>query len=135
MNEKKKRGPKEVTAEHKAAMAAGRRESKAVGEYLAALEAHKPKRGRKRTAESMGKRLEAIEVEIVSADPLTRVNLIQERMDLNAEVAQVGAAIDMSALEASFVANAKTYSDRRGISKAAWKELGVDAAVLKAAGI
>jgi hypothetical protein len=135
MNEKKKRGPKEVTAEHKAAMAAGRRESKAVGDYLAALEAHKPKRGRKRTAESIGKRLEAIEIEIASADPLTRVNLIQERMDLTAEMATVGAAVDLTALEAAFVANAKAYSDRRGISKAAWKELGVDPAVLKTAGI
>jgi hypothetical protein len=135
MNEKKKRGPKEVTAEHKAAMAAGRRESKAVGDYLAALEAHKPKRGRKRTTESIGKRLEAIEIEMASADPLTRVNLIQERMDLNVALSQVGAAVDLSALEAEFVANAKSYSDRRGISKAAWKELGVDPGVLKAAGL
>jgi hypothetical protein len=33
------------------------------------------------------------------------------------------------------VGAAKAYSERRGISYAAWRELGVEAAVLKKAGI
>jgi hypothetical protein len=135
MNEKKKRGPKEVTSEHKAAMATGRREAKAVGDYLEALESNKPKRGRRRTPESIANRLTAIEVEIASADPLNRVNLIQERMDLTAELGNTAAAIDMSGLEAQFITSAQSYSERRGISYAAWRELGVDAAVLKKAGV
>jgi hypothetical protein len=135
MTEPKKRGPKEVTAEHKAAMAVGRREAKAVGDYLEAVETNKPKRGRRRTAESIAARLAAIEVEMVDADPLNRVNLIQERMDLTAELTNTAAAVDLSELEASFVASAKSYSARRGISYAAWRELGVDPAVLKKAGI
>jgi hypothetical protein len=135
MNEKKKRGPKEVTPEHKAAMATGRREAKAVGDYLEALESNKPKRGRRRTTESITNRLAAIETEIVSADPLNRVNLIQERMDLNAELSNTAAAVDLSGLEAQFVGSAKSYSERRGISYAAWRELGVDPAVLKKAGV
>ncbi len=53
----KKRGPKAVTAEHKAAMAVGRNESRSVRLYLEALTANRPKRGRKRTAESIAKRL------------------------------------------------------------------------------
>jgi hypothetical protein len=135
MNEKKKRGPKEVTSEHKAAMATGRREAKAVGDYLEALESNKPKRGRRRTPESIANRLAAIEVEIASADPLNRVNLIQERMDLTAELGNTAAAVDMSGLEAQFITSAQSYSERRGISYAAWRELGVDAAVLKKAGV
>jgi hypothetical protein len=135
MNEPKKRGPKEVTAEHKAAMATGRREAKAVGDYLEALESNKPKRGRRRTTESITNRLAAIESEIATADPLSRVNLIQERMDLNAELSNTAAAVDLSGLEAQFVASAKSYSERRGISYAAWRELGVDPAILKKAGV
>ena len=40
-----------VTDEHKAAMAQGRTEGRTVGAYLEALDTHKPKRGRKRTAD------------------------------------------------------------------------------------
>src|SRR3954466_9461210 len=80
------KGPKTpMSAEHKEALAVGREQGRAVRRYLEALEAHKPKRGRKRTPESMQKRLDAIEDKLMSADPLTRVQLIQERMDLQAE--------------------------------------------------
>ena len=54
MAEKKKRGPKVVTKEHKAAMAAGRAESRAVSNYLEAMAANKPRRGRKRPAPNRG---------------------------------------------------------------------------------
>ena len=39
-----------MTDEHKAALAQGRSEGRAVRDYLDALRANKPKRGRKRTA-------------------------------------------------------------------------------------
>jgi hypothetical protein len=42
---------------------------------------------------------------------------------------------DLGALEDEFVSAAKPYSERKSISYAAWRELGVDAAVLKKAGI
>lgn len=135
MNEPKRRGPKQVTDEHKAAMAVGRSEGRAVRDYLEALEANRPKRGRKRTTESITRRLEAIELELGSSDALTRVNLIQERMDLQDERANLGQGVDIAILEAAFVEAAKNYSDRRGISYAAWREAGVDANILKAADI
>lgn len=47
---------------HKRALAIGREQGRAVRRYLEALEAHKPKRGRKRTPESMQKRLDRIDV-------------------------------------------------------------------------
>lgn len=131
-----KRGPKgPMTAEHKAALAAGRSEGKAVRDYLEVLRSTKPKRGRKRTPESIGKRLAAIEVEIADADPVRELKLVQERLDLQAELANTGDPVDIGALEAEFVKVAKGYSARNGISYAAWRAIGVDASVLKSSGI
>jgi hypothetical protein len=120
---------------HKQALAAGREQGRAVRQYLEALEAHKPKRGRKRTPESIQKRLAAIEERIASADPLTRLQLIQERMDLSKELAAGEQKVDLTALEKGFVGSARAYGERKGITYAAWRELGVDPAVLKQAGI
>ena len=116
-------------------MAVGRAESRSVSNYLEALTANKPKRGRKRTAESITNRLAVIEDELVEADMLARVNLIQERMDLEHELATMEEKVDISEFEAEFVKVAKSYSDRRGISYAAWREAGIDAAILKKAGV
>ena len=124
-----------MSAEHKAALAQGRNEGRSVRLYLEALEAHKPKRGRKRTPESITKRLDSIATALPDADPVSRLHLVQERLDLSAELSHLGAKIDLTELEADFVSAAKAYSERRGISYAAWRELGVEAAVLKKAGI
>ena len=43
--------------------------------------------------------------------------------------------VDQAALEKAFVGAAASYSARKKISYAAWRENGVSAAVLKAAGI
>jgi hypothetical protein len=134
-NKTKRRGPVALTDEHKAAMAEGRAQGRAVRNYLEALEAHKPRRGRRRTPESIRQRLAAVSDELPTADPVTRLNLIQERMDLEAELETVETVIDLSSLEAEFVAAARGYGERKGISYAAWRELGVSPAVLAAAGI
>jgi hypothetical protein len=131
-----KKGPKNpLTDEHKAAMAAGRTEGRAVREYLDALRSNKPKRGRKRTPDSITARLAKIDEEIAVADPLEELRLIQERRNLSDELETMSAGIDMTALEAEFVKVAKSYSQRQGISYATWREVGVEASVLKAAGI
>jgi hypothetical protein len=124
-----------MTVEHKAALAAGRSEGKAVRDYLEVLRSTKPRRGRKRTPESIAKRLAIIETEITAADPVRELKLVQERLDLHAELLHAGETIDVSALEAEFVKVAKIYSARNGISYAAWRTIGVDAAVLKSAGL
>jgi len=131
-----KKGPKNpLTDEHKAAMAAGRTEGRAVREYLDALRSNKPKRGRKRTPDSITARLAKIDEEIAVADPLDELRLIQERRNLSEELETMSAGIDMTALEAEFVKVAKSYSQRQGISYATWREVGVEASVLKAAGV
>ena len=128
--------PKALTPEHKQAMTAGRKEGQAVKAYLDALEQHRPKRGRKRTTESIAKRLTAIESELASASSLQRLQLLQERRDLQAEQASMsGNSTDLGGLEAGFVEVAKAYSDRKGIAYATWRDMGVPADVLKKAGI
>lgn len=130
-----KRGPKEITSEHKQAMEVGRAEGRVVREYLEMLRMAKPKRGRKRTAESIRARLNAVLEEIPSASPLDELKLIQERRDLESELAAMTKTSDLADLEAEFVKVAKRYGGRKGISYGSWREVGVPAAVLKQAGI
>ena len=131
-----KRGPKNPMSDaHKAALATGRVEGKIVRDYLEALRANKPVRGRKRTPDSIAKRLAAIESEIGTADAVKELRLVQERMDLQAELATMGATVDMGSLEADFIKVARAYGERTGVSYAAWRAIGINPAVLKAAGI
>jgi len=132
MAQRKKRT---VSDEHKAAMAEGRTQSRAIATYLEALETHKPKRGRKRTPDSIAKRLTAIDKALESANAIKRLSLIQERLDLLNEKESLEGNVDISEFEDQFVEAAGGYSQRKGISYAAWRQLGVPAAVLKRAGI
>lgn len=124
-----------MSEEHKAALAEGRRLGHAVREYLEALERHKPKRGRKRTPESIETQLERINEQIPRADATNKLQLIQRRLDLEKALADLEDKPDLSELESKFIEVAKAYSEHKGISYAAWRELGVEASVLKAAGI
>src|SRR5213083_2738259 len=112
MPAKTKRTRSPMSASHKAALAEGRNQGRAVRRYLEALDAHKPKRGRKRTPESMQKRLDRIDVELVAADQLKRLQLIQERLDLKEELERAGQTVDLSGLERDFVDAAAAYSRR-----------------------
>lgn len=125
----------QITTEHKQALAKGRTEGASIRRYLNALQDHKPRRGRKRTPDSMKRRLSAIEKQLETADALTRLNLFQERLDLEHQLESSHDAIDMKALEDDFVRTAKDYGERKGISYAAWREAGVDAAILRRANI
>ena len=135
MPTKTKRAKSPMSDEHKQALALGREQGRVVRRYLEALESHKPKRGRKRTPDSIERRLRVIEERLESADALTRLQFVQERMDLQAELATKSEGVDMTELEDEFVQAARDYGRRKGISYGAWREAGVDAAVLKRAGI
>jgi hypothetical protein len=130
------RGPKTpMSDDHKAALAKGRAEGRIVRDYLEGLRATKPKRGRKRTPETIQSRLEKIETELASASPLDELLLIQERRDLHNELEAMSETIDMTALEAAFVGVAKSYSQSKQISYQSWRDVGVEASVLKEAKI
>ena len=112
-------------------------DNKAVRGYLDALAASAPKRGRKRTADSVTARISAVGNAMGDASATKRLGLVQERLDLEAELDAMTRAdsVDMDELEAGFVKAATSYGGQRGISYAAWREVGVSAATLKAAGI
>lgn len=124
-----------MSADHKEALALGRTEGRAVRAYLEALERNRPKRGRRRTSESIQRRLDQIELDLPYADPLSRVHMAQEQLDLQAELESHSNGEDISALEDAFVEVVGAYSDRRGLSYAAWREAGIDPGVLRRAGI
>ena len=124
-----------MSSDHKEALAQGRAEGRAVRAYLEALESNRPKRGRKRTKESITARLETLAEQLEGADPLKRLQLAQEELDLTDELARVDQGTDIGDLEAEFIKVAPSYAERKGISYGAFREVGVPASVLKAAGI
>ncbi len=130
-----KRGPKEMSTDHKEAMAKGRAEGRVVGAYLEALRTSKPKRGRKRTPESIQQRLDKIGEALEGASAIEELRLLQERRDLTAELESMENATDITELENEFVDVAKSYGSRKNISYATWREFGVPAATLKRAGV
>ncbi len=123
-----------MSAEHKAALAKGRRESHAVKRYLEALANRKP--GRPVTPERLRDRIVELGNRIEDeGDPLKALELRQQRIDAEIALARAEAAEDMSHLEKAFVQNAKSFSQRKGISYSAWRQSGVPAEVLRRAGI
>jgi len=130
-----KKPKKSLSDDHKAALSSGRTASNAVKRYLDAIEANRPKRGRKRTVETVHAQLEAIAEEIATASSITRLNLIQKQTNLTKELGGFDDVVDMSALEADFVAHALAYSETKGISRATWRALNVPSELLDEAGI
>ncbi len=124
-----------MTAQHKAALAEGRNQSRAVRVYLDVLAQHRPKRGRKRTPESIKRRLTQIEQALADASGTHRVELLQERRDLKAELEALSVKTDLTQYEKAFVKAARAYGERKGIAYATWREAGVSADVLRRAGI
>jgi hypothetical protein len=124
-----------MSAEHKAALAEGREQGRAIRAYLEAVEGHRPRRGRRRSADAITHRLAAIEAEIPCAEPLDRVHLLQERLDLRAEQAAEAAKTSLAELEAAFVRAVGPYSERKALSYQAWREAGVSADLLRRGGL
>ena len=125
-----------MSAEHKAALAEGRTQGRAVRAYLEALEANRPKRGRKRTPDSIKKRLQTIETELAvgrqTARPPPAAGTSRPARRARREWTR---AVDLAGVEKDFIAAAKAYGERKGISYATWREAGVSPSVLKQAGI
>ena len=123
-----------MSDEHKAALAQGRKEARAIKQYLDVLAARKP--GRPVTPERLKKRIADLEGRIAAeSDPMRALEMRQARLDAEAALAKAPATVDMESLEAGFVACAKAYADRKGLSYTAWREQGVPAPILAKAGI
>ncbi|CAB4652433.1 unannotated protein [freshwater metagenome] len=133
----KKTSPKSsaMSTAHKKALANGRNEGRIIREYLEIVEATKPKRGRRRTPESIARRLAVINNELKTADAVTKVRLIQERLNLRRELSGMKSKTEIATAELQFVKVARSFSKRNDITYDAWREFGVTPTVLKKAGI
>ena len=123
-----------LSDDHKAALAQGRSEARTVRAYLDALATKKPRGAA--TAATLQQRLDRLTEQIeAEQNSLKRLQLIQQRFDVEDKLKVMGDSVDYEALEAGFVAAAASYSERKGISYSAWREAGVAPTVLKSAGI
>jgi hypothetical protein len=123
-----------MSKQHKDALAKGRNEARAIKRYLESFQSRK--RGRPVRPETQKKRIADLERRINSeTDPLKKVQLTQQRIDAEAALSSATTAEDRESLEREFVRYAKDYSERKGISYAAWRSGGVSPETLKKAGI
>ena len=126
-----KRGPKSpMSDEHKAALAQGRVEGRAVRLYMDALHAENAPKRRGRKGRSAAQLQDAL---MHATDPMERLALRpQLRAALEAESHE---EVDWDGLTADFTKVVASYSERNGLVYADWREEGVPAAVLKEAGM
>lgn len=123
-----------MSKEHKDALAQGRLEARSVKAYLDAL--GNKRRGRPVTKASLQKKLSTIDSKMkLEPNPLKRLDLMQARADTIKALGSVENTVDPEELAAGFVAHAKSYSQRKGISYSTWREFGVPAETLRKAGI
>jgi len=126
-----------MTDTHRKALAEGREQARVVREYLAALDERRPRRGRKVSVESLQRRLDKVTqaINISETSAAKRLALLQEQMDLKDRIESLGQTDDFPELQKRFVKVAKPWAERKHISRAAFREFGVPADVLKEAGI
>ncbi|MDP8931734.1 MAG: hypothetical protein M3O70_24995 [Actinomycetota bacterium] len=106
-----------------------------VRNYLEALHTD-GQRGRPIDRQSLQARIERVQSQInEESNAARRVELIQQRLDAERRLAELEQSTDRESLERDFIEVAKSYSERRGITYSAWREVGVPAAVLREAGI
>jgi hypothetical protein len=103
-------------AECPAEQGARRAQTNAVAAYLTALRAPKvPARSR----DALQKRRAQIEQWIAEeSSPIREVELIQQRLDIDAQLAQIDRAARLPELEEAFVKVAASWATRRGIGAA-----------------
>ena len=135
-------GKRTMSRQHKAAIAAGRSDASAVRAYLEALANGNGRNGhgRPKLSKAQAKaRLTALSTKMAKeTDPLTRLSLAQEQVDLERLLAKPGGsgtAKSADDLSKGFVRSARRYSERKGITWSAWRRIGVPAGVLTKAGV
>lgn len=133
--EAKTKTKRTISADHRAAIATGRAEYAAINEYLVALAQNRPRRGKFLKKEELEARLEQEKKEIANSTGLERLGHIQARDAYQERLDNLKPIVDLSGLEEQFVKNAKSFSNRKKITKKMWREIGVPPEVLAKAGI
>lgn len=128
---------KKISDSYKEALINGRAENKIIRDYLVYTKANKPKRGRKRTAETITRQLDQISAMLKNgiSDPVQDLKCHQQKLDLERDLQGIKVQKSIKKLESDFIKIAASYSNRNGISRAAWLCMGVSDKVLKSAGV
>jgi hypothetical protein len=116
-------------------MKVGREQGAIIQKYLEALDTVAPQHGPRRDPERIARQLVKIDKQLLTASKLAAVSLLQDRINLLKARDQIASANALEDLEADFIEVVKPYSDRRGISYSAWREIGVSKEALIKAGI
>jgi hypothetical protein len=112
----------------------GRRvETNVVAAYLTALRA--PKVAPRSRCNLERRRAQIEQWLSEESSPIREVELIQRRLDVDAQLARIDQAARLPELEEAFVKVAASWAKRTGISAAALREVGVPARVLAKAGL
>ena len=126
-----KRAKYDMTEEHKARLAEGRNAGRVVRRYIESLTSTRPRLSR----EEIVKRLEAVEASLPSGTALLDLKLYSERDRLQEQLDAIDNMAEFEQLEQEFIHVAAEYSRKKGITYNAWRNVGVPAGTLKAAGI
>lgn len=119
----------------KQAMKVGREQGAIIQRYLDALDSIAPQHGPRRDPANIARQLVKIDKQLLTASKLAAVSLLQDRINLLRARDAIATANALDEMEADFVDVVKSYSERRGISYSAWREIGVSADVLRKADI
>ena len=121
------------TDEHRKRIAEGRVQTAAIRNYLNHLATD---RRSERTPPRIQAELRTVQdAAETETDTIKRLQLVQRRMDLEAELNRSKSAPDPDDLLSRFIEAAAPYAERKGISYAAFREVGVPASVLRKAGL
>lgn len=129
---KKAVGPSRNAARKKVLLDA-KAEGTNVSNYLRALQSKKS--GRKRNPDVVVKRIASLQESVKTTTGIRQLLAVQKIRDLRRDLENVSDAGNFAAFEKQFIACAASYSKRRGVEYGTWREVGVSAAVLRAAGI
>jgi hypothetical protein len=114
-----------------------RRHEKAALELAALEERNVPRNGRTVPVDRLEEQLARIDTDLETATSVKRVLLIQRRMDLEDRLASGGkdGYDNFEEAQLAFIKVAAAWAERKGLSYATLRQVGVPAGVLQAAGI
>ncbi len=116
-----------MSEEHKAAIATAKRETAVIDRHLVAL--GKQERKRRLTPKAIQRRIDALDRQMSGVKAGRRLEFIQQRIDLVDQLA------DLENNDRDAIEIAKGYSERKGITREAWRAMGVPVGVLRLAGL
>lgn len=130
----KKSGKKRpMTAEHRAALSQGKINNSAIRSYLTALEG--TSESPSGDLEKLKERMKTLEGALANGtDPLQKVRYAQDLINIRRKVTAIQSVADLQENEEKVIPLLLPYSEKAGVTRAAWKLLKVPDRVLDAAG-